>query len=222
MQVGSIVSYTDYRGLAAREAGDLTMVRSVVRVAPPPPAANDNGIVEHPRIIGLMGYAGSGKSAVGRELASYGFVGTKFAGPLKSMIRSLYERAGLPAAEIDRRIEGDLKEQPDDLLLGRTPRQAMQWLGTNWGRDFFGGGFWVGMWAASLLPYARYFVDDCRFENEADAIRSRGGVVVLIKRPGVGPANDHISEALPIEPDIVIHNDGSLADLRSRVREIVS
>lgn len=202
------------------ESGDITMVRSATRFKPPPPAANDNGLLEHPRIIGLMGFARSGKSAAGAVLVEQGFVATKFAGPLKSMLRALYERAGLPSVEIDRRIEGDLKEQPDDLLQGRTPRQAMQWLGTNWGRDFFGEQFWVGMWAAGLLPGVRYFVDDCRFENEASAIRSRGGVIVRIVRPGVGPVNDHVSESLPVDPDIIIHNDGSLADLRHRVREI--
>ncbi len=37
-------------------------------------------------------------------------------------------------------------------------------------------------------------VSDMRYRNEAQAIRHRGGVLIRIERPGVGPINDHISE----------------------------
>ena len=37
-------------------------------------------------------------------------------------------------------------------------------------------------------------VSDMHYRNEAQAIRHRGGVLIRIERPGVGPINDHISE----------------------------
>jgi hypothetical protein len=79
------------------------------------------------RLIALTGYAGSGKSTLADILAcEHGFTVVKFAGPLKAMLRAL----GLD----EREIEGDLKEQPCQLLAGHTPRRAMQTLGTEWGR----------------------------------------------------------------------------------------
>jgi energy-coupling factor transporter ATP-binding protein EcfA2 len=211
--------------LAALEAGDTTFVNpqpsffdELMRVQP----ANDNGPSAQPRIIALTGYAGSGKSTVASALVRLGYTHTKFAGPLKGMLRALYRSTDMPFAEIERRIEGDLKEIPDRLLNGRTPRQAMQWLGTEWGRGYFGDDFWVGMWAAGLRNGKRYVVDDCRFPNEADAIRSRGGVIVFIDRPGVGPVNDHVSERLPTTPDVTLTNDGSLQDLSEKVKQLAA
>lgn len=194
------------------ESGDTTFVRHAH-----PPAANDNAVAERPRIVAITGYAGSGKSTVAAALQLNGYTLRKFAGPLKAMMRTLYKQAGLDQDAVQARIEGDMKEVPDALLNGRTARQAMQWLGTAWGRELFGDDFWVGMWAAGLEAGRNYVVDDCRFENEAAMIRAKGGVIVRIDRPGVGPINDHVSENLPIAPDIVINNDGTIRDLEQRL-----
>jgi hypothetical protein len=145
-------------------------------------------------IIGLTGYAGSGKSTAAQHLVEkHGFTLVKFAGPLKQMMRCL----GLG----DREIEGELKEEPHPLLSGKTPRYAMQTLGTEWGRDLIGFGLWVDVAMASAATVidqgGRVVIDDCRFPNEAAAIKDAGGTVVNIRRPGVGPVNGHASEQLP-------------------------
>jgi hypothetical protein len=163
-----------------------------------------------PRLIALTGYAGSGKSTMADILAcEHGFTVVKFAGPLKDMLRVL----GLG----DREIEGDLKEQPCQLLAGHTPRRAMQTLGTEWGRDLFGQDFWVGIAMhkvrAVLDQGGRAVIDDCRFPNEVAAIKAAGGVVVRIVRPGVGPVNAHASEAQQLQVDGVADNGGSMAAL---------
>jgi hypothetical protein len=44
----------------------------------------------------------------------------------------------------------------------------------------------------SELPH--WIFTDCRFPNEAQAIKDNGGVVIRVDRPGVGPVNDHPSE----------------------------
>ena len=66
---------------------------------------------------------------------------------------------------------------------------------------------------------ALLILTDCRFPNEIDWIRSKGGVMVLVDRPGVGPVNEHSSEHAwnDIVPEYCVNNDGSLRDLRIKV-----
>jgi hypothetical protein len=134
------------------------------------------------RLLGLCGAIGAGKTTAARSLvARHGFFRVPFAAPLKAMLLAL----GLPAAA----LEGAAKEAPHPFLAGRTPRQAMQWLGTEWGRDLIGPDFWVAAWRARLTPLAPGGVvaDDVRFANEAAAIRALGGLIVEITRPGLAP-----------------------------------
>lgn len=171
-----------------------------------------------PMIVALTGYAGSGKSTAAAHLVErHGFTLVKFAGPLKSMMRAL----GLGARE----IEGDLKEVPCKLLGGKTPRHAMQTLGTEWGRNLICSNLWVNV--AMLGVYevidrgGRVVIDDCRFDNEALAVRLAGGRIVRIHRDGVGPVNAHQSEALPLKWHVTIFNDSDIECLRTSVDLLV-
>lgn len=169
------------------------------------------------RVVGLTGYAGSGKSAAARYMVErHGFVQVKFAGPLKQMMRAI----GLG----DEEIEGCLKERPCALLGGKTPRFAMQTLGTEWGRALFGEAFWVNLAYAKVADVldhgGRVVIDDCRFQNEAEALRGVGGAIVRISRPGVGPVNSHCSEA-GIEADHEIVNDRRLLELYAEIDRLL-
>lgn len=159
------------------------------------------------RLIAFTGPAGCGKSTASDALVACGWQRVKFAGPLKDMMRAL----GFTEAH----IEGHLKEQPSDLLLGRTPRHAMQTLGTEWGRECIGPDFWTGLAArriaAALNAGVSVVVDDCRFANEAEVIRGLGGKVVRIEgRGGIG--GSHASEAFAFDPDMVVRNDSARAE----------
>jgi hypothetical protein len=141
-----------------------------------------------PRIIALVGNASAGKSTVAQylmEIHRYQLV--KFAGPLKNMLRAI----GLE----DEEIEGSLKEQPCDLLCGKTPRHAMVTLGTEWGRDLIGVNFWAGLWAEEAAMNLNsghvVVVDDCRFPNELAEVKRMGGIAWHIVRP------DHAGSSLP-------------------------
>lgn len=174
-------------------------------------------------IIGLAGKIGAGKTTAALDLCdNYGFTRNRFAGPIKDMMRAL----GLTEQEID----GDLKNSPCPLLCGRTPRHAMQTLGTEWGRDLIHPDFWVSVWK-SRCSSDRIVADDVRFPNEAAAIRAMGGKVIMIKRPIkvpadlVDPAGSpfetktlHASERFEFEPDTEVVNDGTLEQLYTRVR----
>lgn len=168
-------------------------------------------------IIALTGYAGSGKSTAAKILVErHGFTLVKFAGPLKQMMRCL----GLG----DREIEGDLKERPLDVLGGKTPRHAMQTLGTEWGRDLIDPDLWVNvaMEAAWRLTDegGKVVLDDCRFLNEAAAVRAEGGMIAEVIRPGVGPQSGHASENQIPDPDRIIVNSGTIEDMAKEVARL--
>jgi hypothetical protein len=178
-------------------------------------------------IIGLHGPAGSGKSEAANHLVNtLGFDIVKFAYPLKEMLSAYYRALGLNWTEIGRRIEGDLKEVNDPYLGGRTPRHAMQTLGTEWGRDSMRRDFWIEAWRIRVLNRdVNVVVDDVRFDNEALAIRALGGQIIKLE-PAVlrRDVSVHSSEA-SIHPDLVdavVRNDGTLADLRARVTKVIN
>ncbi len=175
------------------------------------PATNDN----LPSVVAFAGVAGSGKSTATRYLVErHGYTLVKFAGPLKDMMRVI----GLTEEE----IEGSLKEKPCNLLAGKTPRHAMQTLGTEWGRNSIGDGFWINLWRERVVEIigqaGRVVTDDCRFPNEAQAVRRVGGDIYKIEGRG-GIAGAHVSEKGCGDEDLAIVNDGALDQLHAKVDE---
>ena len=169
-------------------------------------------------IIGLTGLAGSGKSTAARYLVEkHGFTLVKFAGPLKSMMRAL----GLG----DREIEGDLKEAPLAVLNYKTPRYAMQTIGTEWGRELIGENLWVNVAMAGaeivLRDGGRVVIDDCRFSNEADAVRHAGGSIVRLVRSGSGIAGGHSSEGQALPCDYTIENNDTIGAFKLFVESVL-
>ncbi|RJG46480.1 hypothetical protein D3Y55_21025 [Mesorhizobium sp. DCY119] len=125
---------------------------------------------------------------------------------------------GLTEAE----IEGDLKEAPSVRLAGKTPRHAMQTLGTEWGRNCMGEDFWVGIWRqrveAIIEVGGRVIVDDCRFPNEAATIRRLGGDIYRLDGRG-GISGSHESERANFIADLIVTNDGSREELHDKLDE---
>lgn len=149
-------------------------------------------------LIALTGPKGCGKTTIAEELVkSQDFTRLRFAGPIKDMLRAL----GLTAEQVD----GDLKEKPSALLGGKTPREAMQDLGTRWGREF-DPSLWVRATMHRVdglrLAHRDVIIDDCRFANEAHAVRQAGGVIVEVVRPGVHYSHEHASE-FPLDEELV-------------------
>ena len=163
-----------------------------------------------PAVIGLKGRAGSGKSTAAQYLvARHGYAVVKFAGALKSMLSAI----GLTVAE----IEGCLKEQPCDLLCGRTPREAMILLGTEWGRELIHPELWIRLWKRraedAMARGAKGIVaDDCRFYNEAAAVRDLGGIVIEIRKQSdwneTAADSLHVSEVQNFPADVRMINEG--------------
>lgn len=158
------------------------------------------------RLIGFCGLAGSGKSTAAQILVEhYGFARQRFADPLKAMLRAL----GLSEREID----GDLKEKPCARLMGKTPRDAMQSLGTEWGRALIADDLWVELWRKSVQYHlsigGKIVVDDVRFPNEVAAIRAIGGKIIRVRRDMRSESlGAHASETQALDVDAAIFNEG--------------
>lgn len=153
------------------------------------------------KLIGLIGKKGSGKDTAAEALEALGFQNVKFAGALKAMLRTLLAYQGVDEVTIGRMIDGDLKEVPTEFLAGKTPRFAMQTLGTEWGRTLIGPDFWLDT-AMKKAKTGDTVITDCRFPNEVDAVSSHGGTVIRIVAEGrtvfddTAVGTDHASETL--------------------------
>lgn len=174
-------------------------------------------------IIGLSGYARSGKNATGQILEDdYGFRQESFAQALKNVAAEINpllrtERGpAFPLASLFAAYE-DWDTVKDAVPAAR---EFLQRLGVAC-RDQIGPDVWVDALSRRLNshPSARYVITDVRFPNEAEFITRLGGQVWRIERPGTGPANGHTSETALDSHDFdrVIVNDGSLADLRRTI-----
>lgn len=170
-------------------------------------------------LIALAGRAGCGKNTAAKLL---GGVEVSFADPLKKFCGEVFdfsrEQLYGPSSE---------RNRPDPRWDGLTPRQALQTLGTEWGRachpDVWArAGVRRALAVLAAFPAGPVVITDCRFVNEARAVRAAGGVVWRIERRGGGldgAAALHPSEIEQESPEFLelvnrtIQNDGSLDQL---------
>lgn len=167
-------------------------------------------------IIGLTGYAQSGKDTVAALLVEhYGFKRVAFA----DKIRDLLLEMDPPVPMEDGKVVGlqNLVEVYgwDEAKQNPIVRSMLQNLGVG-ARKVFGKNHWVVEVFKDMDMYdTDYVITDVRFANEAEFIRTFNGNIWRVTRPGVGPVNGHVSESEldSIEVDHVINNDGDFKDL---------
>lgn len=172
-------------------------------------------------LVGLIGHKGSGKDTAAEVYGQYGYTNLKFAEPLKDMLRVIFRAAGDDEATIERRIDGDLKEMPCAALRGKTPRFAMQTLGTEWGRDTIGDDIWTNLLAMRAKAEDMVVVTDVRFPNEVETIYGLGGRMIGVHRPDLDPDLSHPSEQFVFEfdPDYSHFNEGNRAEFQDSVED---
>lgn len=168
------------------------------------------------QLIALTGPIGAGKSTAADYLIhQYGFTLLKFAHPLKRMLMAF----GLTYEE----LEGAKKEIANPLLLGKTPRHAMQTLGTEWGRRLIGENLWTNAWLADIkrAEIDKIVVDDARFPNEFDLVKNLGGEIWSVLRKPTQPDYTHESEGhfRKLLPHKFINNNGTIWQLRRELDE---
>lgn len=189
------------------------------------------GYNQSPMLIGLWSPSmGSGKSEVASALRqSHGFKNQAMAHSLKAMFAMFLMSCGFDEDKAwDYCYDAKLKEEPLDVLQGKTPRHAMQTLGTEWGRDCIDENLWVRSGLARAKAYLEQgrsvVLDDIRFPNEAQAIEDAGGFMVRVVRPGAEITVPHPSEGSLADWDFAatIINDSSLEVLQRQAGIVVN
>lgn len=203
----------------------------------------------HTHVIGLTGPMGSGKDTVADLLTTHcGAHKLAFADALRGEIVEAYciEHVYLTRREtkehpinalalsrcLDTAFVGRMLIQHqkfNDSMLNldapRSPRQIMQWWGTEY-RRAAQPGYWVSKvaqrihWLHKALHARLVVITDVRFEDEANLVRNLGGQIWQIKRPGceVG-AGAHVSEVSgdSFTPNFVINNAHDMRHLQQLV-----
>jgi hypothetical protein len=177
-------------------------------------------------IIGLSGYARSGKDEVAKILVSeFNFERVAFADAIRDLLYQMNPLIGVTRLQtmIDA-VGWDIAKQHPDV------RSYLQNLGVG-ARKLFGNNFWINQ---ALNPHVyehpivgvnkNIVVTDVRFENEADMIKALYGQVWRVRRQNVEPVNQHVSEVAldDYKFDQILKNEGSLDELKELVRKRVN
>jgi hypothetical protein len=107
-------------------------------------------------------------------------------------------------------------------------RRLLQWLGTEWGRGV-DESLWVKIWQDKVTaayernPHVVIVCDDCRFENEAIAVKQMQGTIIRLQRSdngayaqgGTGIVNHASETGFSNEyVDYLIENNSTLEDFK--------
>lgn len=190
-------------------------------------------------LLAMYGRARSGKDTAADYLAKeLGLYKYAFAEPLKTMLKSVFG---------DHFHEGDRSGICPE--TGKSYREMMQTLGTEWGRELMTEDVWINLvqkkweWVKDGCPVEtnlgtmRSFgfggratvgmiLSDLRFDSEAEWVKSQGGIVIQIERgePGRPPGIlGHQSEAGVDSKlvDLLVSNEGSLEELHELLDSLV-
>jgi hypothetical protein len=155
--------------------------------------------------VGFIGLAGSGKDTAALVLLAHGWRRMAFADRLKGIARQF----GWNGIKDDagRKLLQD---------LGMAARRYNQ-------------NFWINEAMTQLNEVSSNFAKiprvwtDVRFENEADFVRSRGGIIIRIVRPSLKSDDQHESELnqYDIDADTTVINDGTTEELKNTILRIL-
>ncbi len=129
-------------------------------------------------------FAGSGKKGSGKTLlwtqglSQRGFKSVNFADLLKVKCRTDFNIT-------PEHTDGSLKEVPVSKLDGHTPRELMIDVGQLYRKYSVDGNYWLNALldkVNQLAPDQLVYIGDCRFKNEANALKEAGGLLIRLER----------------------------------------
>lgn len=176
----------------------------------------DGVLMPRLEVIGISGYARSGKDTIGQALATRGFQRVSFADNIREALLALN-----PLATPDVRIVDLIAAHGWEVAKDQFPevRALLQRLGSEVGRNLIDPNIWVDLTFKKAPDGAKIVVTDCRFPNEARAVKELGGQMWRVARPGFSPTNAHPSETALDDWNFDHHFDnvGTMEDLHAKV-----
>lgn len=173
-------------------------------------------------LVGLTGYAGSGKDTAAAGLIASGWKRVSFAEPLRQMLLTLNPLIDNDGSRLARSVERiGWKETKHEFA---EVRRLLQVMGTEVGREMIDPDLWTKLAKKETDRYhnAGHSVvfTDVRFKNEAEMIKLNGGKVIRIHREGTSPARNHVSDTNVdlLSVDFEIVNNGSVEDLQNTLK----
>jgi hypothetical protein len=175
------------------------------------------GVTPNYNIIGLTGYAQSGKDTFASILVEkYGYSRIAFADKIRDFLYGINPMVACSPTgylqDLVNLVGWDKAKQEPQV------RRLLQDLGIS-ARDLISEDIWVTAALSSVSKDQRVVITDVRFENEAAMIKSMGGQLWRVKRSGVGPVNDHVSESEMdgYKVDQIFVNNGTLEELQDLI-----
>lgn len=167
-------------------------------------------------IIGLSGYARSGKDTVAELLVlNYGFKRMAFADGIRDALFALNPilHDGHRLNEVVSMYGWEVAKAKDEV------RRLLQVMGTEVGRKLISEDVWVWLLFNKIDTDERIVIPDVRFPNEAQMIKDKGGEIWRVNRHNHSPINNHISEHAMDNYifERVVYNDKTLDELADEV-----
>lgn len=171
------------------------------------------------KIVGLSGYARSGKDEAAKVLVEeFGFTRISFADKLRDFLYALnpiitvstelaqgfIDPIGYKTTRLQEVIDQYGWDGYKTTPYVHEIRPLLQRLGTEAGREVLWDSIWIDAAFAGLDPDGKYVIADARFPNEAHAVTDRGGLMWRINRLGNKPAT---------LPDGTVHSSETSLDL---------
>ena len=186
--------------------------------------------LKKPMRLAFSGLPGHGKSAASKIVAEYinkergQLAGIKsFAYAIKSIVSTMF------SIDIGDMYD-EVKKEVVIERLGKSPRQLLQDVGTNLIRDNLNVHVshlkikGTDLWADIVFEGIRntpnsepIFIDDCRFENEYEGLKKLGFTIIRIVRPSVVVSSYLHASDKGCSYDVILVNDGTLDDLRTKL-----
>jgi hypothetical protein len=169
-------------------------------------------------IIGLSGYAQSGKDTIAKVLVEeYGYTRVAFADKIREL---LYKTNPLVACSPSGYLR-DLVDRVgwDEAKKESQVRKLLQDIGVA-ARETFGKNFWIEQAVGHFNSDDKIVFTDVRFKNEVERLKYYStSQIWRVYRPGVSAVNSHVSESelegYPFDHTIV--NDSGLNDLKQTI-----
>lgn len=146
------------------------------------------------KLIGIVGYKGSGKTTLTAAAVNKLAFSTQHIG-FSDTMTNMFLAMGIP-----RDIINDKSRWNDPLeeLCGHSLRYGYETLGTEWGREMVGDTIWTRatLKAADHQRHAgrHVIIDNVRFPSEFNEITKAGGYTIALIRPDLKPHLKHESE----------------------------